>query len=104
MGIAMGLTQNRNDSLRLNGNSRGPHRPPGGPSDVAIASPERDFPLLLTAGEVARLLNISERSVFRLRSAGDLPKEVEVLGSVRWRRADIEAWVAAGCPKRENSQ
>lgn len=59
-------------------------------------------PLLLKVGEVARLLKVSERSVQRLHSIGDLPKSVAVLGSVRWRRTDIENWVAAGCPKSDN--
>lgn len=65
-------------------------------SDRATAS------LLLNVEEVARLLKISSRSVNRLRSAGHLPEPVELLGSIRWRRSDIEAWVAAGCPRGEN--
>lgn len=60
--------------------------------------------LLLTVDDVARLLKVSVRSVYRLKSAGYLPKATEVLGSTRWRRADIVAWVAAGCPRRENGR
>lgn len=63
-----------------------------------------DESLLLKIEDVATLLRMSVRSVNRLRSAGDLPDPVELLSSVRWRRADIEAWVAAGCPKHENSR
>jgi predicted DNA-binding transcriptional regulator AlpA len=61
-----------------------------------------ELPLLLPIEDVALILAVSIRSVQRLNSAGDLPEPVLIRGSVRWRRADIEAWVAAGCPKREN--
>ena len=88
---------------RRNGNGRGAIRPTSGPIDEGFASPA-DGPLLLTAGEVAQLLNVSERSVWRLRAAGHLPKEVEILSSTRWRRSDIDAWVADGCPNPENKR
>lgn len=58
-----------------------------------------DLPLLLDIHGVARLLSLSVRSVQRFHSAGHLPKPVEwFIGSTRWLRSDIEAWVAAGCP------
>lgn len=45
---------------------------------------------LLTAREVSELLGIHPRSVWRLASAGDLPKPIR-LGQrvVRWRERDI---------------
>ena len=59
-------------------------------------------PLLLRVGEVAQLLGISERSVWRMQSAGKLPAAIRLAGSIRWRRAEIEAWVSAGCPAINN--
>ncbi len=58
-------------------------------------------PILIDACELARLLGISVRSVHRFRSAGKLPRSVQVCGSskvLRWRRAEVIAWVDAGMP------
>ena len=53
---------------------------------------------LLTAKDVADLLNISERSLYRLKSRGCLPASVVLGGSVRWSRTQIFDWIAEGCP------
>jgi predicted DNA-binding transcriptional regulator AlpA len=67
-----------------------------------------DGPLLINAEELARLLNTSERSIWRYVSAGDIPKPVRLgRGTVRWRYEEIREWIAAGCPKpdaRENGR
>ena len=49
--------------------------------------------LLLTVREVAKLLGISSRTVWRMLSSGTLPVKPVALGTVaRWRRGDIEAF------------
>lgn len=53
---------------------------------------------LLKDSEVARRLGVSRRQVWKLLAAGKLPEPVRVGGSVRWREADIDAWIEAGCP------
>jgi excisionase family DNA binding protein len=58
---------------------------------------EPDRPLLITARELAKLLRISTRTLWRLRSAGDLPKAVRLGSAVRWRLDDVEKWLAGGC-------
>lgn len=55
---------------------------------------------LVTVDQVARTLGLSVRTVRRMDSAGKLPAPVRVGGSVRWRKADVAAWVTAGCPSR----
>lgn len=55
---------------------------------------------LLTAPEVARLLRLSDRTIRRLDSAGRLPRGLRIGGSKRWRRDELLAWIAAGCPRR----
>lgn len=55
-------------------------------------------PPLLTADQLAAWLQVSVRSLWRMRSAGDVPAPVRIRGAVRWRAADIEGWLAAGCP------
>jgi excisionase family DNA binding protein len=57
-------------------------------------------PLCIDAAELARLLNVSERQVYRLRDAGRLPAPIKFGGCVRWSLREIEAWIAAGAPRR----
>ena len=54
---------------------------------------------LLTDGEVAALVKISRRQVWNLLSRRQLPEPVRLSRSrsVRWRRSDIERWIANGC-------
>ena len=63
-----------------------------------MATVENVEPLLMTADQVAGLLQISARTVWRLRSSGKLPKPVEVGGSVRWNSEQMRMWIAEGCP------
>ena len=55
-------------------------------------------PLLITAEEVAGMLDISTRALWRLVSARKIVLPVKFGGNTRWRRADVEGWVASGCP------
>ena len=53
--------------------------------------------LLLDVQTVAALLDCSPRHVYRLHDAGKMPAAVRVGALVRWRRSDLDAWLAAGC-------
>ena len=55
---------------------------------------------LLSVRDVAEVLAISVRSVWRLRAAGLLPEPVRVGGAVRWRRSQIDRWLDLDCPNR----
>jgi excisionase family DNA binding protein len=55
-------------------------------------------PLLIPVREVARMLGISPRSVWRLHRTRKLIAPVKIGGSVRWRRDELQRWVNAGCP------
>jgi len=57
-------------------------------------------PLLVDIQQLAVLLTRSVASLERDQAAGRLPAPVRIGGSKKWRQADIEAWVAAGCPVR----
>ncbi len=61
---------------------------------------EAGDPCLIAAADLARLLDISTRALWRLRSAGRLPQPIRLGGAVRWRLAEIKQWIAAGCPAR----
>lgn len=58
-------------------------------------------PELLPVQEAAALVSVSTRTLQRLASDGRAPRPVRLGASVRWRRADIVAWIARGCPEVE---
>jgi excisionase family DNA binding protein len=53
---------------------------------------------LIDVHAVARLLNCSERHVFRMSGDGRMPRPVRLGQAVRWNRAVLEKWIADGCP------
>jgi excisionase family DNA binding protein len=57
---------------------------------------------LLDVKAVALLLGgCSVRHVYRLADAGRMPRPVKLGTLVRWRRAELEAWIDAGCPSQQ---
>ena len=56
---------------------------------------------LLDVLAVAELCGCSARTVRRLADAGRMPRPIKLGSLVRWRRAELEAWMAAGCPCQE---
>lgn len=56
--------------------------------------------LAISARELAEMLDISLRQVWRLNAAGKLPRPLRIGGSVRWSRQEIVEWFEAGCPDR----
>ena len=65
---------------------------------TTILPPKQAAPVLLDVRAVAALLDCSPRHVYRLADAGRMPAPVRVGALVRWRRTDIDSWLAAGCP------
>lgn len=55
-------------------------------------------PPLISVDELASMLGVSTRTLWRLLSAGKLIKPIKVGGSTRWRRSDVQQWIAQGCP------
>ena len=53
---------------------------------------------LLDVGAVAELLACSPQHVRRLADAGRMPRPLKLGALLRWRRADLDDWLAAGCP------
>ena len=66
--------------------------------DPAAGPGTAQAPLLITADEVAAMLDISTRTLWRLVSARKVVLPVKLGGSTRWRLAEVESWVASGCP------
>ena len=56
-----------------------------------------ETPSLITAAEFAEMLKVSVRTLWRLRSAKQVPEPVRLGGAVRWRLDEVTKWIAAGC-------
>ncbi len=49
---------------------------------------------LLTVKQVAEMLGVTTSTVWRWRDAKEIPMPIEIGGTLRWRRAEIEKWIA----------
>jgi excisionase family DNA binding protein len=64
---------------------------------VSDNSPSTE-PHLIPDFEAATLAGVSRATWHRLRAAGKVPPAVRLGRKVLWRRAEIVAWIEAGCP------
>jgi predicted DNA-binding transcriptional regulator AlpA len=59
--------------------------------------------LLLNLSEVAKLMSVSSRTWARLHAMEAVPAPVQIGRTlVRWRLAEIIAWIDSGCPPRSH--
>jgi predicted DNA-binding transcriptional regulator AlpA len=68
---------------------------------------EKEFkeePVLLPPSEVARILQISTRTLSRLRAADKIVGPIRVGHGVRWRKDELLKWIEAGCPPRSEDK
>jgi excisionase family DNA binding protein len=56
-----------------------------------------ETPVLITAAQLAKMLNLSVRTIWRMRSGREIPEPVRPGGAVRWRLDDVRKWIADGC-------
>jgi predicted DNA-binding transcriptional regulator AlpA len=59
-------------------------------------------PLLITAEQLAQMANASTSTIWRWDAGGKLPAAIKIGQIKRWRRDEIEAWIAVGCPDRRS--
>lgn len=64
-------------------------------------TPSKEESGLIDANEVAGLLGVSPRMVWRLRDSGKMPRPTKIGSLVRWPRGLIKNWIEAGCPATE---
>ena len=55
--------------------------------------------VLLNAEELAKFLEVSTRTLWRLKSPAAIPQPVKFCGNIRWRASDIQTWLDDGCPE-----
>ena len=56
---------------------------------------------LLTVKDVAAMLSVSQRQVWKLNASAKIPAPIRLARSVRWDRAELEAFIRAGAPNRD---
>jgi len=56
-------------------------------------------PELLKSKEAAQLVNVGERTLWRWSRSGTAPAPIKIGGAVRYRRNELRAWIADGCPR-----
>lgn len=56
---------------------------------------------MLRVRELAAVLNVSQRHIWRMESSGKLPKSVRIGECRRWLSSDIETWLKMGCPSQK---
>lgn len=66
-------------------------------------SPVTEPARLVDVAQVAAMLNVSGRHVYRLADGGRMPPPVKLGGAVRWDREVIARWIDAGCPAVERN-
>jgi excisionase family DNA binding protein len=57
-----------------------------------------ESPALMTKSQIAEQLQVSTRQFENWVAAGKAPKPIRIGYHPRWRRSEIMAWIAAGCP------
>lgn len=53
---------------------------------------------MIDVGELAQLLSLSKRSIWRMLSRGQLIKPKKLGGAVRWNLGEVRQWIYDGCP------
>ena len=66
--------------------------------------PPEDRGLLIDVNEVAKLLKVSARHVYRMEEAGAIPKAIRIGAAVRWSFDEITNWIAAECPSAKQQK
>ena len=58
----------------------------------------RISPEILRIEQVADLVNISERTIYRMLEKGLIPRPLSLLGNKRWRKSLLCHWIELNCP------
>ncbi len=70
--------------------------------DLILETVAKPVPQLLDQPSAMNYCGLKRSGWFRVKSAGLLPKPLTIEGSgERWRRADLDRWIAAMRPRRK---
>ena len=76
-------------------NTTDPSSLEGGYSDVGERHVE---PMLISVEELSQIMQVSVRTLWRLRSAGRLIEPIRIGRNTRWRLDEVRRWIDEGCP------
>lgn len=62
------------------------------------------YPQLLTAEQLSKLLQISDRTLRRLVSSGKIMSPTRIGRQIRWPLNEITKWIEQGCPVPQKSR
>jgi Predicted transcriptional regulator len=65
---------------------------------MAMASEGRQTEILIDVAVLAKKLCVHEVTIRKWQSSGKIPAPVRIGRAVKWRLAEIDAWIAAKCP------
>lgn len=74
------------------------HQNEGRHALFAGRKPPEDLGLLVNTNQVAKLLKVSEKTIWTMQTQGRMPKPIRIGRAVRWGYEEIKQWVGAGCP------
>ena len=60
--------------------------------------------VLITATDLAQMMQISVRTLWRLVSAGQVVEPIRIGGNTRWRLKEVEQWIVDGCPSPSSTE
>jgi excisionase family DNA binding protein len=60
--------------------------------------PPNDQGLLIDSREASKLLKVSQRTLWRMHTTGEMPSPIRIGRAVRWSLEVLKKWVEAGCP------
>ena len=60
--------------------------------------PPEDKGLLIDSRQAAKLLKVSERTLFTMHKRGEMPSPIRIGRAVRWSLEELTKWVDAKCP------
>lgn len=60
--------------------------------------------VLITARELADMMHISLRTLWRLRSARQIIQPLKIGRATRWRLDEVTNWISQGCPPPLNNE
>ena len=70
-------------------------------SESRQQTPDMPEELLLDTRTVAKLLNVSDRTVWSYSNSGEMLRPIKIGSAVRWPRDEFVAWINAGCPTHD---
>jgi excisionase family DNA binding protein len=62
--------------------------------------PPENQGLLIDSRQAAKLLTVSERTLWKMQNSGEMPAPIRIGRAVRWSLEALKLWIEAGCPKQ----